>query len=290
MGANPFQKKNPISTDIHSVLSSVFSTKETEPAVKKENVKVSSHETAQIDDEAIHSILIGHRIPVPQEPLLPPTTMYNYINASVGEMEKTLLKQKMETFQYYQTPETHTVTKEDSLAYSTIFQNWRKGLSGLFANYRKANASKSGYAFYAYSDRIIYYFHTVGYNGCTSLCCTDSSGYALYASSNYSLSDVFDSKFKRDSRGWYLSGRSVLFILDTIINAQASTVCALPLILSKYPFVNGIITKPEIKIKSEKHHSRKAYRVTVRGWVLSEDILMLNASSHLEAKQVYDVQ
>lgn len=289
MRINPFQSKKSGNTSIQTALSNVFSTKEVEPLRKKQKKETPPEEVPNVDEEAVQNVLAKQKMPATKNPLLPSNSMYNYISASVGEPEKILLEKKLESTVYYQTPETHTIRKEEGHAYNYIFQNWRKGLSGLFAEYRKANAKNIEFAFYAYSDKIIYYFHTVGYKSCSYLCCADSSSYALHAISTHSLSELFDSKFKQDKNGWYLSGRSVLFILDILINTQATTVCALPLIISKYPFTNGIITRPTIKIKPEKHLSKNTYRISINGWVLSEDILMLNRSIQLEAKQTNDI-
>lgn len=285
MKKNPFQTKTPGRTSIRAALSNVFNTKEIEPVVKKKKEETLVESSTVVDEEVLHSTLSVQKEKSEKEPLLSGNSMYNYINASVGETEKDLLRKKIECTVYYQTPETHTIRKEESGAYDAVFQNWRKGLSGLFAEYRKANTMKNDFSFCVYYDRTVYHFHTVGYNSCKSLCCKDSSIYALYAVSPHSLSNIFDSDFKQDKMGWCLSGRSVLFVLDTIINAQATTVCSLPLVLSKYPFINGIVTKPLVVIKPEKHRNRRSFRVVVKGWVLSEDILMLNTSAQLEAKQ-----
>ncbi|KAI5189178.1 hypothetical protein NEMIN01_0344 [Nematocida minor] len=291
MRLNPFQAKTAPSSSIHAALSSVFNTAEPERPAKKEKIEEVTEETAEIDEKNILSALATHKKEEIKEPWLSPSSICNFLRASVDEITKNSLEEKLGSLLYYQTPETHKIKKDSSDAYSAIFNNWRKGLSGLFAEYRKANAKKSDFSFYAYSDKTVYHFHTNGYNGCVHPCCEDAVIYSLHVlPTDKSLNDLFDSKFKKDKQGCYLSGRSVLFILDTIINTEASTVCALPLILSKHPFINSILTKPAVVIKSEKRSNNSMYRVSMKGWALTEDILMLNAAMHLEAKQTDDIQ
>lgn len=286
MKSNPFQAKSTGRVTIEAVLNTVFDGNTPEQIEKsKENLFIKE-EKHEIDERILLNKLSVRREPEKKKPLLDSCSIFNFVKGSLEESTKIFIESRIDSFVYYQAPESHRIKKEESEAYNFIFLNWRKGLTGLFAEYRRANTKKTDFSFYVYADKAVYYFHTNKYSGCTSPCCINNTSYALLVRSDEdSLNILFDSNFKRDTEGYYLSGRSVLFVLDSILNTQASTVCSLPFVLSKYPFTNGIITKPEISIKPEKHRNTKTYRIMIKGWIISRDILALNEAIQLEAKQ-----
>ncbi|KAI5189558.1 hypothetical protein NECID01_0581 [Nematocida sp. AWRm77] len=199
--------------------------------------------------------------------------IFNSVRAEVNEEEKNALEKTLESLVYYQTPETHTIKKESSELYRTVFINWRKGVSEIFAQYRAFCSQEQPFAFFVYIDGVVCFFHTAGYNSCRNACCLQKNRFSLLisgAEDTHFL--ILESDFQKQDGLFCMSGKSVLFILDTIINLQASSVHALPFVLSKHFFFNGIATRPTASIKAEKSLAEKLFNVRIDGWVMSMDL------------------
>ncbi|OAG30820.1 hypothetical protein NEIG_00304 [Nematocida sp. ERTm5] len=287
MKKNPFQckkqKENTLEGAIHEAISGV----KPEPEKQIAEPLIKTIEPVQINEAEILKTLIDQKAKEKQGRIILSNYIYNHIKLLTDEKTKTDFETTMGSLLYYQTPETHTIKKENSTAYASIFVNWREGLAGLFAEYRKANTKKTEFSFYAYSDGIVHYFHTNECGGCVRPCCANKSGYSLFIiSDSQNPKEIYESEFIQNGSEWYLSGRGVLFILDTLLNTQASSVCALPLVISKYPFLNGILKKPSFSIRSENRSGEKMYRIAIKGWIITSDILFVNSSHWYEMKHV----
>ncbi|KAH9387295.1 uncharacterized protein NEMAJ01_2191 [Nematocida major] len=285
MRKNPFGVKSQDTSTVESVICRVFDTGAVE-TVPEEETKQHPEKAKEIDEKTILDALGVYSLAEKAGSAVPETGIFNYVKASAEEAVKEALEKEVGKCVYYQTPETHLILREDSAAYNAIFRSWRKGLAGLFTDYRNANAAKKDFSFHAYSSGSVFFFHTSGYAGCSRICCKNNGSYALYVlAKDADIADLFESSFQRDGdEGWGLSGRAVLFVLDSIINTQASTVCALPLVLSKYPFENGIMTKPSLVVRPEKISHKKTYRILIKGWIASADIRTLSQAEQVEAK------
>ncbi|KAI5136376.1 hypothetical protein NEAUS05_1694 [Nematocida ausubeli] len=290
MKKNPFQCKKQQETTIEKVIQGVLAEECEESTDKNTEDLDKTEEVSAVNETDVLKALQTHKKEQKILSEIPLNYIYNYTQVvSADEEIKNRLEETVKNLLYYQVPESHMFKKESSSVYNSIFVSWRQGLTELFSEYRRANTQGSKFSFYVYSDKLVYYFHTNKYNGCDKPCC-HKAGYSLYISAkNMKTTDIlerFESNFVQSGDEFYLSGKEVLFILDTILNTQVSTIQSLPLVLSKYPFVNSILKKPTYTVRSENRSGKKAFRIIIKGWIITTDIAFVNLSTQIEMKHI----
>lgn len=236
------------------------------------------------EDEVLGYLAVPDKAEV-AGPELFPYAMFNSVRAEISERQKEELEQRVGELVYYQTPETHTIRKESSPLYAAVFANWRKGVIDLFCQYRTFCFQGRAFAFLVHLEGVLCFFHTPGYNGCQQRCCEGEGRFALLVSGaddEHFL--ILESPFEKQASWFCLSGKSVLFVLDTIVNLQASLVHSLPFVLSKHFFFNSIATRPAVKLQAERNLSEKRFNVKIEGWVMSMDLAALQNTPSLVGK------
>lgn len=246
-------------------------------------------EPQTIEENLVLGFLTAHPKDKAAEPPMKLFSICNKIRSSVTETSKQQIEAYFEKTVYYQTPETHTVKKEASSAYALIFSNWRKGLSEIFSNYRRHSTQNEEFSFFVYLEGALCFFHTPRYKNCAFSCCKTPQVYSLLVTdADESFSILSENEFKREGAAFSLSGKSVLFVLDTIINMQVSSIRALPFVLSKYFFLNGIPSKPSVTFRAENSQGKKTFRMEIRGWTISSDIPSLEENPSTVMQVVED--
>ncbi|OAG31974.1 hypothetical protein NEDG_00449 [Nematocida displodere] len=285
MTTNPFQAHQP-KHSLEHCLGGVLGASLPRAPIEKTKPGTSPKQAPSLSEKALLQ-----KLSVPARPKAPLSTpaapsVFNAAKATLTPEAKAGIELTLKTLIYYQVPETHTVKKEEGNAFKTIFLNWRQGLAGVFAQYRKACINKEPFFFFAYTDGATCFFHTPGYQGCAHPCCSGKK-YALSISGLDPQSSLLsDGAFAEKSGVFYLSGPGVLFILDSILNTEASTIHPLPFIISKTPFLHGICTKPAISFRAEKSTVHQMFRASATGWMLGTDFPELILGSCFSSRTV----
>lgn len=219
--------------------------------------------------------------------------IYNSIKFMAGEDAKTWVERKIERTVYYQYPEVYGIKKEPSQAFEVIFLNWRKAIASLFSRFRevclrnaRAPGASRGAGFYVYADKALYFFHSREYKGCARACCAGEEG-GVYHLRVFSprREEAFEAglrreeiEYRRKEGAFYISGHSVLYLFDGILNLQASPLGALPMVLSRRPFLYGILTKPSVSVRSASaNNGVLEYYMEIEGWHMGKDFARLNS-------------
>ncbi|KAI5187428.1 hypothetical protein NEHOM01_2170 [Nematocida homosporus] len=288
MPVNPFQARSVPDKSIESRLGQVLGStldQDYPKKVKTEESKIKTEVSLVTSEAEILKSLSVKREDKPKPDPIDRYSFFNLVKSNVTEDQKKGIETVLQDRVYYHVPETESIRREEGSSFAAIFTNWRKALSGIFSEYRAACIqNKKEFAFMAYVEEALCFFHTAGYGGCSLLCCVEKKRYALrIACSDKDHSLLVEKKFQSDKDGFYLAGTGVLFILDIILNFQASSVVPLPFILSPSFFFNGIASRPTVQCRAVKSAQAKTYRLVITGWVLSSDILLLNKAADTQA-------
>lgn len=293
MPKNPFQTENPKEISLHKRIERALGKSNTplNESVNDDSLSDSSNTTNKtnttntVKEEAILQRLSRRNEKEIKHSVIQPCMLFNRINATIALEQKKEIETSAGCSIYYQAPETHNITKENGKSFNCIFLNWRKALTDLFSRYRKACIHGQSFSFFVYTDEAICFFHVSGCNGCESICCGKKDKYALSIRCKDKNHYLFSEKdFLSDGNdNFYLSGTGVLFVLDIIINFEASSVQALPFVISKHFFLNAISSQPQLFFHQLMQDKKPMYNLIIRGWLQGEDAQVLNNASNIKA-------
>jgi Domain of unknown function (DUF5095) len=285
---NPFLSQKQEGLSLEKAFSEVFlgecsgGCPEGEEREEKEEGKERGEKT-HIDEKDIIKRLGERKGKVGKKKRIEEIGVYNRIKAVLSESLKTSVEWSLGNALYYQSPETHLIRKEDSNAFRAVFLNWRRAIVSLFSRFKR-NEDELG--FFVCSEETLYFFHRKGYLGCRESCCEGEGPYRVRIRGR-SMREIEDSMkgedilYAKKGEDVFVRGKSVLYLFDGILNGDRSS-SPLPLILSKTPFLYGILTRPQLSLKSIKREGGVMYYAEIEGWLIGREVEEINEGELVE--------